>query len=124
MRKLALAILLVAPVALAKSYTDNKQTVTHDCGKDASATFNGNDGTYTLTGKCDEVKVVGNRNKVTIESAKTVQVTGNENTVAVDATDAVRTSGSKNNVTWKKGLSSDKPGVSNPGKDNNIGKQP
>ena len=121
MRKLALILILATPAA-AKSYMDNKLTVTQDCGKDGDASIMGNDSTFTFTGACESVTVTGNHNTVKIESAKRVSVTGNENTVDADATGEIRATGNKNSVSWKKSLKGDKPAVTNTGTGNKVGK--
>jgi hypothetical protein len=121
MRKLALILLLAAPAA-AKTYMDNKLTVTHDCGKDGDANVMGNDSAFTITGACDTITVTGNHNTVKIEAAKRVSVTGNENNVTVDATSEINATGNKNTVSWKKAQKGDKPAVNNTGTGNKVGK--
>lgn len=124
MIRLALALSIVAgsAVAVAKgSYSDNKAKVDHDCGKDPDATIMGNDGTYTFTGACGRISIMGNHNTVTVASAKEVSVTGNHNTVTAMESDRIGVPGSNNTVSWKKGLSGKAPTVSNPGKGNTVG---
>jgi hypothetical protein len=123
MIRLALALSIVAgsAVALAKgTYSDNKAKVDHDCNKDPDATIMANEGTFTFTGTCGRISVMGNRNTITIASAKEVSVTGNDNTVSVDGADRISTPGSNNKVAWKKGASGKAPSIANPGKGNTI----
>jgi hypothetical protein len=51
-----------------------------------------------------------------------VTVAGNENIVTVEAADGIVATASKNTVSWKKGVSGDKPAVTNTGTGNKIGK--
>ena len=123
MIRLALALSIVAgsTVAVAKgTYSDNKAKIDHDCGKDPDATIMASEGTFTFTGACGRISVMGNRNTIKVASAKEVSVTGNDNTVSVDAAERISTPGSNNKVAWKKGPSGKSPTIANPGKGNTI----
>jgi hypothetical protein len=121
MIRLALALSIVAGStgALAKgTYSDNKAKIDHDCGKDPDATIMANEGTFTFTGACGRISVMGNRNTINVASAKEVSVTGNDNTVSVDAAERISTPGNNNKVAWKK--TGKAPTIANPGKGNTI----
>jgi hypothetical protein len=120
MHRLLIALVFVSGAASAKSWMDDKLTVTHDCAKDPVASIMGNENHITLTGACAKVSVQGNKNTVTVASAKEVLVAGNDNTVDIDAADSVSTPGNKNTVSWKKGVSDKKPAIRNAGTDNKI----
>jgi len=61
----------------------------HDCGKSGGTVIvRGDGGTYTFTGTCDEIMVVGNGNTLQIDAAKKVAVKGQNNTVRANAVDA------------------------------------
>ena len=118
---LTLSIVLGTGLAVAKgSYSDNKAKVDHDCGKDPDATIMGNEGTYTFSGACGRIAVMGNKNTITIASAKELSVTGNNNTVNIDGADRISTPGSNNTVSWKKSSSGKPPAIANPGKGNSV----
>lgn len=91
-----------------------------DCGKSPKYVINDGAGTYTFSGKCDEISVSGGENKLTIESVKKLAIAGAENTVDVDAADTIAAIGNDNKVTWKKGVSGAKPKVSSVGSGNKI----
>src|SRR5438105_13738269 len=91
MRKLTFVLLLIAHVALAKTYPDNKLNGNHDCGKDGELVVQGNDNNFVVTGACEKVTVNGNHNNIRLESAKAVTINGNENNVSIDAADAITT---------------------------------
>ncbi|MBJ6107473.1 DUF3060 domain-containing protein [Hymenobacter sp. BT523] len=58
----------------------NKSVQTRDCsGQDVQ--LQGDDNQATLTGTCQGLALVGNRNRVTLENVATIEVTGNDNTV-------------------------------------------
>lgn len=121
MKHIALiCVLFASSVAVAKVYSDNKQTLSHDCGKDPVALVSGNDYNLTLTGKCTTVTVAGNGNKVIADSADGVIVSGNKNDVRVTATDRLMVSGNENNASYSKGVTKAKPAVTNSGKNNKI----
>lgn len=61
---------------------------THDCTKLPWAFAQGDGGTYTFTGQCDEIMVVGSRNTIRLDTAKKVAVKGADNTVEANAVDA------------------------------------
>lgn len=121
MKLTALALILASSAAFAGgTYLDNDKTVTHDCAKEPEASIMGNSNTITFTGACTTINVAGNKNTLTIVSAKGVNVEGNNNTVTVAASDAINVHGDNNTVSWKKGLSDKKPKLSNAGKKNTI----
>ncbi len=117
------ALLLVCAPALAsadKSYMDGKGG-TWDCGKDPVVSIMANEGTYTLKGACKSINVMGNKNKVAVDSAAEINVNGNENMVAAVAVDAINANGNKNSVTYKKAVADKgKTAVKNPGTDNKV----
>ncbi|MBD2723465.1 DUF3060 domain-containing protein [Hymenobacter armeniacus] len=58
----------------------NKSVQTRACsGQDVQ--LQGDDNQATLTGTCQGLALVGNRNRVTLENVATIEVTGNDNTV-------------------------------------------
>lgn len=91
-----------------------------DCGKQASHSIATNDGTYTYVGKCELITVDGNNNKVTIESAGGLAINGNKNTISATAVEKLGVVGNENKVTWKKGVTTAKPKLSNVGNGNAI----
>src|ERR1700733_3017207 len=126
MKRISLAIVLaLSASAGAKSYTDNKKTVSQDCAEDGEASIAGNGNTITLTGTCTKISVMGNDNVIIVASAKEVSVMGNTNKVTIGETDSIRAMGNKNSVSWKKGITDkDKgPAVQSPGKDNKISQE-
>jgi heme/copper-type cytochrome/quinol oxidase subunit 3 len=60
----------------------------YDCAKGATAIVKGDGGTYTFTGACDEIMVVGKGNTIQLDTAKKVAVKGQDNTVRATAVDA------------------------------------
>jgi len=60
----------------------------HDCAKAPTAIVKGDGGTYTFTGACDEIMVVGKGNTIQLDTAKKVAVKGQDNTVRGNAVDA------------------------------------
>ena len=62
---------------------------THDCAKSGGTVIaKGDGGTYTFTGACDEIMVIGSRNTLQLDTAKKVAVKGADNTVRANAVDA------------------------------------
>jgi len=123
MKRIALiSVLLASSVAVAKVYSDNKQTVSHDCGKDPVVVVSGNDYTLTVTGKCTTVTLAGNGNKVTAETVDGIIVSGKKNDIRVTANDKLLVSGNENSASYSKGVTKDKPSVSNSGKNNRVSK--
>ncbi len=61
---------------------------TYDCAKNPTALVKGDGGTYTFTGACNEIMVVGNRNTIRIDTAKKVAVKGQDNSVTARSVDA------------------------------------
>jgi len=113
MKILALLLLTAAPALADVAVIDNNKTIAVDCAKDSKVDLIGNNITLTLTGKCKQVNVTGNKERVT-GAATTVFVAGNENTVTIDGGDTITVAGNKNVVTYKTGK------VSNSGKDNKV----
>jgi hypothetical protein len=123
MKRLALLVLLVAPVAAADVMdNDNNHNVTVDCKKDPGVDIAGNKNTYKLKGECKQLRVSGNDNHITGDSITSILVSGNSNTVATTATDQIAISGDRNTVTWKKASAKGKtePGLMNSGDGNKI----
>jgi heme/copper-type cytochrome/quinol oxidase subunit 3 len=84
---------------------------THDCAKSgAVAIAKGDGGTYTFTGACDDIMVVGNRNTIQLDSAKKVAVKGDGNTVTANAVDSFAGDNSTRRVIAK-GISSPQPAL-------------
>lgn len=94
---------------------------TIDCTKNPTSSYADNDGTVTFTGKCDNVAIGGNDNRVKIESATAVLVTGNDNHVEIGAADAIKAIGNDNTITYRKAKTANaKTKISNLGNDNKI----
>lgn len=92
-----------------------------DCAKTATFMYAENDGTFTLTGKCDKILISGNNNKLKVESANTVLLSGNKNAVDAVAVNAIDTSGNENTVSYKKAVTTaGKTKISNTGNGNKI----
>jgi hypothetical protein len=125
MKMLTGLLLLSASLAAADVMEmDNHKTVTVDCKKDPNVSVMGNENTYTLHGTCVSLQVQGNKNTVAADTVTTISIPGNDNTVAAAATDSISTPGERNTVSYKAGASGkDKPGITNPGKNNTIGKK-
>jgi hypothetical protein len=121
MKRIAMiAVMFASSMAAANVYSDNKKTLNHDCGKDAVVVVSGNDNTFTLTGKCTTVTVAGNGNKVNADTVDGVIVSGTKNDVRVSAADRLMVSGNENSASYSKGVTKDKPTVTNSGKNNKI----
>jgi DUF3060 family protein len=116
----ALTVIAIASTALAKTYVDNTQTVTHDCAKDPDATVFGNSNTFAFTGNCTSIRVTGNGNTVAIASVRMLDVSGGDNKIAVNTSADIYVSGNHNHITYRKGISSPAPNVSNTGNGNKI----
>jgi Protein of unknown function (DUF3060) len=91
-----------------------------DCTDSPTQSIVENDGTYTVSGACEQIAVTGNNNKLTVASAVVIAIAGNANTVAAAAVDKISVSGNKNTVSWKKGVAGAKAKVSNVGTGNKI----
>ncbi len=100
--------------------TDNHQTVTFDCKKEAVSIM-GSHNQVTIKGDCTSVSIMGSHNTITIEKVPTLSVMGSFNTVTVDTLGSASLMGSNNTLTWSKGQAGD-PAVSNLGKDNTVTK--
>src|SRR4051812_16708668 len=101
MTKLALfGIALWSMVASADAIVaNNKQTRTIDCAKDPTVLIAGDGNTITLKGKCKLVRLPGDHNTVTAESATALALDGDNNTVRIAAVDAISVNGDHNTVT-------------------------
>jgi hypothetical protein len=88
---------------------------TVDCAKDPSYSITGGSGTYQFTGTCSKISVAGGSNHVMIENVKEIAVAGAKNVIAIVGVDKISNVGSDNKVAYKKGLSSEKPKISNIG---------
>jgi heme/copper-type cytochrome/quinol oxidase subunit 3 len=62
---------------------------TNDCNKVGFYAIQGDGGTYTFTGTCEQVQILGNKNKVTFDKVKKVQVQGAENQLSGNAADGI-----------------------------------
>jgi Protein of unknown function (DUF3060) len=122
-RIVLIAVAFASSVAAARTISDNKKTLSHDCGKDPVVVVSGNDNTLTITGKCTTVTVAGNGNKVTSDTVEGVVVSGNKNDVRVTAADRLMLSGNDNDASYSKGMTKDKPTVTNSGKNNRVIKE-
>lgn len=119
-------MLLGAPnVAMADAeYSDANATVTHDCGTDATVTFDNASSVITVIGECDTVAINGASSKVSIVSAKKVVVSGASNEKMVDAADKISITGSSNIVWYIKGLDTAKsPKIAKTGVSNKVAKR-
>jgi len=83
---------------------------THDCTKAPTVFARGDGGTYTFTGACDEVMIVGSRNTIQLDTAKKIAVKGQDNTVRANAADAFAGDASTKR-TIPKGISSPQPAL-------------
>ncbi|HWU91425.1 MAG TPA: cytochrome c oxidase subunit 3 [Kofleriaceae bacterium] len=83
---------------------------THDCAKVPAAIARGTGATFTFTGTCDEVMVVGDGNTVRIDQAKKVAVKGQGNTVQANAVDSFAGDASTKRVIAK-GISNPQPAL-------------
>jgi len=81
---------------------------THDCAKAGTVIVKGNGGSYTFTGACDEIMVVGNGNTLQIDTAKKVAVKGADNNVRANAVDSFAGDNTTKRVIGK-GLTSPQP---------------
>jgi hypothetical protein len=88
--------------AAAVVISNNEQTRTIDC-TGGNVTVDGNVNTLSLTGECQNVEINGNENTVRIEAAAAISVAGNQN-----------------RVTWRRGVGSASPRISNLGTANSI----
>lgn len=116
----ALWTLTAASAFAEASYNDAATTATHDCSKDPEVSISGSSSTITLTGTCTKVAISGSSNKLVIQAADKVAIAGSMNEVAIEAANKIAVVGSMNQVTWKKGIKSAKPKVSNIGTSNKI----
>jgi hypothetical protein len=121
------AVILVTLIALANVHASalgqSRMVVaspTHDCGKAPNASIETNSGTFTFTGRCDEVLVKGSNNTVTIEATKRIEVTGPRNTIAVTAVDYARLHSVGNTFMYQRGLTMAAPDVVAIGDNNSI----
>src|SRR5262249_31838865 len=80
----------------------------YDCAKGGTVIAKGDGGTFTVTGACDEIMVVGNPNTIQIDTAKKVAVKGQDNTVRANAVDAFAGDNTTKR-TIAKGISSPQP---------------
>ena len=92
-----------------------------DCAKSPTFMYTENDGTFTLTGKCDKIMISGNNNKLRVDSVNAVMLTGNKNVVDATAVNAVDTTGNDNKVTYKSAVTAGgKTKIANTGNGNKI----
>ena len=62
---------------------------TKDCAKVQYYAIQGDGGTYNFTGTCEQVQILGNKNKVTFDKVKKVQVEGQQNVVSGNQADNI-----------------------------------
>jgi hypothetical protein len=105
-----------APVATNAAAPTPTAGSTIDCAKNPSFVTSDNDGSYTLTGKCKQILISGNNNKLKVENASMVALTGNENVIDGGTLATVDTSGNNNKVTYRGA----KPKLTNSGNGNKI----
>jgi Protein of unknown function (DUF3060) len=116
-----LCLSLLSSAAYAEvEFDEASQTIAHDCAKDPEVSISSSSSTFTLTGACTKVTVVGASNQITIESSEKVAVTGSDNEVHVVATNKIAVVGTSNQVTWKKALKGKKPKISKTGVANKV----
>lgn len=94
---------------------------TIDCAKTPSYTVaKTGDNALKFVGTCDKIVVSTGNNRLSIENVKTLRVDGGHNSADVGGVDAIITNGAMNSVTYKKGLSADKPKTSGSGAMNKV----
>jgi hypothetical protein len=98
-------LVVLAAVASIAGCGDNVQYTpiaapTHDCGTASNVSIDTKGGTFSISGTCDNVRVRGSGNTVTIASAKSIQVEGQLNSVMLDAMGSASVYGSNNAVRY------------------------
>src|SRR5262249_17930000 len=78
--------------------TASNTTVTVDCGKEPIVQIVGNTNTVQTSGRCSDVIVDGNDNRVTVSGSAHVNLRGNHNTLDLAAVDALEVLGNQNSV--------------------------
>ena len=73
---------------------------THDCRTAPNVSIDTKGGTFSISGTCDNVRVHGSGNTVTIASAKFIQVEAQLNSVMLDAMGSASAYGSNNAVRY------------------------
>jgi Protein of unknown function (DUF3060) len=100
--KLVALLVLVPSLAFAdKSWSGDHQTILWDCKTDPVASIMGNQSSFILSGPCKNITVLGNQNRVHVDTADSVSVTGNNNNVIGDHVTNVAVAGHDNTVTAK-----------------------
>lgn len=94
-----LIALLIPSVSRAdRVITASNATVTVDCGKEPIVQIVGNTNTVQTSGRCSDVIVDGNDNRVTVSGSAHVNLRGNYNTLDLAAVDALDVLGNQNSV--------------------------
>ena len=83
---------------------------TADCAGGGAA-ITGTDNTFTLSGTCAAVLVLGSGNTVTIDTAAAVVIEGIENDVTIASVGEITVAGSDNDVVWTTGVDGEPPTV-------------
>jgi hypothetical protein len=101
MKLVALLILVPALAFADKSWLGDHQTVTWDCKTDPIGSISGNQSSFIFTGACKKITVLGNQNRVHVDTADSISVTGNSNNVIGSHVANVAIAGNDNTVTAK-----------------------
>jgi hypothetical protein len=93
-------ILLLAPAVSRadRVITRSKTPVTVDCVKEPVVQIVGNTNTVQTSGRCSDVIVDGNDNRVTVSGSAHVSLRGNHNALDLAAVDALEVLGNHNTV--------------------------
>lgn len=118
--RLALVLLLAPGIALADKTFTKGTGETWDCAKDAVVTIKTAKGTYGFLGECKRISIAAGKNAVSISSVTKLVVSGSDNVIDVEQVDAIAVNGARNKITWKKGVTVDKPKVTNGSKTNKV----
>jgi len=110
----------VLVVALATAISGSALADTLDCAKNPNVTINEGDVTAKLVGACAKVVINGGDNHLAIESVKSLVVNGTDNVVLIETVEQISVTGVDNKISYRKGISSARPKVSNVGTGNRI----
>lgn len=122
---IAIAFMAVPAVSHAERRIGGSfEQITHDCRRDPVVDVASSLNQVTLVGACKRVKVSGNLNQVTIQSAVALVVAGDENQIRVAATDSIHASGGRNDIAYRRAVTpKTEPRISSPGPHNVISKE-
>jgi hypothetical protein len=110
----------VVPPAVRGSSPSTSAVMTIDCTTMPTHRLDDNHSSYSFTGTCEALTILGNHVTVEAEGAKRLSVAGNHNRIAVTAVDKLTVQGNDNNVVWQRGLASAKAKISVLGKRNAV----